>query len=45
MGRLYWESATRFDYPVLMAVVAVCALAIVLANLIADVTYGLLRYD
>jgi peptide/nickel transport system permease protein len=49
MGRLYWESATRFDYPVLMAVVAVSALAVVLANLIADVSYGLLdprvRYD
>lgn len=49
MGRLYWESATRFDYPVLMAVVSVSALMVVTANLLADLSYGFLdpriRYD
>jgi peptide/nickel transport system permease protein len=49
LGRLYWESATRFDYPVLMAIVAVSALVVVVANLAADLAYGLLdprvRYD
>ena len=49
MGRLYWESATRFDYPVLMAVITVSALLVLTANLVADLAYGLLdpriRYE
>jgi peptide/nickel transport system permease protein len=42
MGRLFWDSATRFDYPVLMGILAVTSILIVLANLLADVLYGYL---
>jgi len=42
MGRLFWDAATRFDYPVLMGILAVSASLIILANLIADVIYGYL---
>ena len=42
MGRLFWDAATRFDYPVLMGILAVSASLIILANLIADVVYGYL---
>lgn len=42
MGRLYWDAATRFDYPILMGVLVVSAALIVLANLLADVVYGYL---
>ena len=42
MGRLFWDSATRFDYPVLMGILAVTSTLIVLANLFADVLYGYL---
>lgn len=42
MGRLFFQSAMRRDYPVLMAVVMLTSLLIVLANLLADVAYGLL---
>jgi peptide/nickel transport system permease protein len=49
MGRLFWESATRFDYPVLMAVMTVSAVIVLFSNLIADLVYGLLdpriRYE
>ena len=42
MGRLFWDAATRFDYPVLQGVLAVSSTLIVLANLLADVVYGYL---
>lgn len=48
-GRLFWESAVRFDYPVLMGVLVIASLVVVLSNLLADLAYGLLdpriRYD
>ena len=42
MGRLFWDAATRFDYPVLMGILTVSSGLIVLANLLADVVYGYL---
>jgi len=42
MGRLFWDSATRSDYPVLMGILAVSSALIVLANLAADLVYGYL---
>lgn len=48
-GRLFWESAVRFDYPVLMGVLVIASLVVVLSNLLADLVYGVLdpriRYD
>jgi peptide/nickel transport system permease protein len=40
MGRLFWDAATRSDYPVLQGILAVSSILIVFANLLADVTYG-----
>ena len=42
MGRLFWDAATRFDYPVLMGILTVSSALIILANLAADVVYGYL---
>ena len=42
MGRLFWDAATRSDYPILMGILAVTSTLIVLANLLADVLYGFL---
>lgn len=42
MGRLFWDAATRYDYPILMGVLTVSAGLIIFANLIADVLYGVL---
>jgi peptide/nickel transport system permease protein len=42
MGRLFWDAATRSDYPVLQGILAVSSTLIVLANLLADVMYGYL---
>lgn len=42
MGRLFWDAATRSDYPVLQGILAVSSSLIVLANLLADVAYGYL---
>jgi peptide/nickel transport system permease protein len=42
MGRLFWDSATRSDYPVLMGILAITSTLIVLSNLLADVLYGYL---
>ena len=42
MGRLFYDSVTRFDYPVLMGVLAISATFVILANLLADVLYGYL---
>ena len=41
-GRLFWESAVRFDYPVLMGILVIGSIIVVLSNLLADVLYGLL---
>lgn len=42
MGRLFWESAGRFDYPVLMGIVTIAAALTIFFNLLADVLYGIL---
>jgi peptide/nickel transport system permease protein len=49
MGRLFFRSAQRVDYAVLMGIVMINAALIVLFNLVADIVYGYLdpriRYD
>jgi peptide/nickel transport system permease protein len=49
MGRLFFRSAQRVDYAVLMGIVMINATLIVLSNLIADILYALLdpriRYE
>ncbi len=49
MGRLYYQSATGRDYPVLMAILIVTAAMMILSNLLADIAYGVLdpriRYE
>lgn len=40
MGRLFWNSATRFDYPVLMGIIIATALLVIFCNVIADVFYA-----
>jgi peptide/nickel transport system permease protein len=49
MGRLYYQSATNRDYPMLMAVLIVSAAFVFIANLLADIAYAMLdprvRYD
>jgi peptide/nickel transport system permease protein len=49
MGRLYYQAATRRDYPVLMAILIIGAGLMVFCNLLADIAYGYLdprvRYD
>jgi len=40
MGRLFWNSALRFDYPVLMGIIIITALLVILFNLLADVLYS-----
>jgi peptide/nickel transport system permease protein len=49
MGRLFFRSAQRVDYAVLMGIVIINALLILLFNLVADIVYGFLdpriRYD
>ena len=42
MGRLFWDAATRSDYPILMGVVTVASAIVIVANLMADVVYGYL---
>jgi peptide/nickel transport system permease protein len=42
MGRLFWDAATRLDYPILMGILAVTSTLIVISNLLADVAYGYL---
>lgn len=41
MGRLAYESAISFDYPVIMGVVTIAALLTLLGNLLADIAYAL----
>jgi peptide/nickel transport system permease protein len=49
MGRLYYQAATKRDYPQLMAILIIAAGVTILANLLADITYAYLdprvRYD
>lgn len=40
MGRLFYDSLTKRDYPVLMGILMLGAVLIVLGNLIADLLYG-----
>lgn len=42
MGRLFFNSADRGDYPVLMGILMISATLIILFNLMADVVYGFL---
>ncbi|HAH96971.1 MAG TPA: diguanylate cyclase [Firmicutes bacterium] len=42
MGRLYFDSLGRLDYPVLMGVLTVTAFLVVIFNLVADIIYGIL---
>ncbi len=42
MGRLFFESALRFDYALLMGIIIVNAALIIVFNLAADVVYGYL---
>ena len=49
MGRLFFRSAERVDFPLLMAIVMINAMLIIFFNLVADITYALLdpriRYE
>jgi peptide/nickel transport system permease protein len=49
MGRLYYRSAVKRDYPTLMAILIIVAALTLLTNLLADIAYGYLdprvRYD
>jgi len=49
MGKLFFNSAQRVDYAVLMGIVMINAALIILFNLVADLAYGFLdpriRYD
>ncbi len=49
MGRLFVDSVTYRDYPVIMGLTMVLAILILLANLLTDVAYGLIdpriRYE
>jgi len=42
MGRLFYDSLTVRDYPVMMGIVVLGAVLIVIGNLIADILYGVL---
>ncbi len=48
-GRLFFDSAIRFDYPVLMGVLVLGSLMVLVSNLLADVLYAKLdprvRFD
>lgn len=41
MGRLFYQSASRRDYPVLMAIVMFTSVLIIVSNLLADLAYAL----
>jgi peptide/nickel transport system permease protein len=40
IGKLTIDATRDFDYPILMGVLLVTSVMVVLANLIADITYG-----
>ncbi len=42
MGLLYYQAALQRDYPVLMAVLVIGAVAILISNLLADIVYAYL---
>ncbi len=42
MGRLYYQAATRRDYPLLMAVLIIGAGLIILSNLLADIVIAMI---
>ena len=42
IGRLFWDAATRTDYPILMAVIAVSSSLVIVGNLLADLAYAYL---
>jgi len=42
MGRLFYDSLTKRDYPVLMGILMLGAVLIVIGNLLADLLYGIL---
>lgn len=42
MGRLFVDSATRFDYSIVMGIVTAIAFLVVLSNLLADIVYAIL---
>ena len=41
MGRLFWDSALKVDYQVLMGILILLSVLVVAGNLIADLAYGL----
>lgn len=49
MGLLFWDAEQTRTYPVLLGIVLLLSAAVVICNLLADVTYGVLdpriRYD
>jgi peptide/nickel transport system permease protein len=49
MGRLYYNSMTQSDWPVVMAILFISAILVVISNLIADVSYAVvdprIKYD
>lgn len=40
MGRYYWVAAQQKDYPVIMSMFTLIAIAVVLSNLLADILYA-----
>jgi peptide/nickel transport system permease protein len=40
MGRLYYNSMTQSDWPVVMAILFITAILVVLSNLVADISYA-----
>jgi peptide/nickel transport system permease protein len=40
MGRLYYQAAIDRDYPTLMAILIIGTVAVIMANLLADVIYA-----
>jgi peptide/nickel transport system permease protein len=42
MGWWIWNAISRFDYPVLQAVFYIIAVCVIIANLIADLLYGII---
>jgi peptide/nickel transport system permease protein len=49
MGRLFYQSALKRDYPVLLAILTISSAVVLICNLLADIAYALLdprvRYD
>jgi peptide/nickel transport system permease protein len=42
MGRLFYQAVSQSDYPTMMVIVSFLSVVIVLANIVADVLYGML---